>query len=525
MKRNLKKLISAILVTGMTASMLFGCGTSEQVSETSNTSDSEASTDAQASEEEITDIKVAFMSLSPMDDNNTKDVVDAINKITEEKIKVHVDIKWYDPSTFATQVPMMIQANEKLDLIHYTPVPGAGFTSFQGQYQLMEIGSLLNEYAPDAVNILGDLLNATSNKDGVFGATSYRLLSSDQYIFMRKDILDELSLTEKAQNLKSWTEYEEILKAVTESKDIAGIANNDAQGTILSPQPCYNGNDNFADDSMYDQLGDSYQMIAAGEDQVIQCYYFTEDYKNMIDRAADWYQKGYVYKDAATSQDVGQTLLKNGITFSAVGLSELGVEETYRASTGYEMVCPKISNGVIETGSCHKFGFAVPVTATEPEAAVKFINLLYTDKDIANTLAWGVEGRDWVKNANGEAAYPDGLTAETVQYHTADFLYGNQFNVLPWDGSGSDLRDKQLEVMKNAEVSKYMGFTVDSTGIENEITACFNVTKEYKAGLASGSLDVEKSYKEFCEKLKAAGIETVIATYQDQLNRWMAETK
>ena len=521
MKISVKKFLSMAVVVSLSATMLFGCGKSENT-ETNKSSGNETQAVADNDSEEIKEITVAFMSMAPMDDNNTKDVVAAVNKITEDKINVRVNIKWYDPNSYATQIPMMLQANEKLDLIHYTPVPGAGFTAFQGQNQFLDIKEMLNTYAPETVKILGDLLQATTISDSVFATTCYRLLASDQYIYMRKDILDELGLAEKAEKLTSWSEYEEILKAVKENKDIAPVSNNDAQGTILTVQPCFNGSDNFAESSMYNQLGDSYQMIACDDEGKIECYYFTDEYKKMIDRVADWYKKGYVYKDAATSKDVAYTLLKHGVTFSAVGLSEIGVEKTYKAFTGYDMVCPKVTEGIIETGSCHKFGFGVPVTATEPEAAVKFLNLLYTNADLANTLAWGLEGRDWVKNDKGEATYPEGITSENVQYHTADFLYGNQFNVLPWDGAGADLREKQKEVMDSARVSKYMGFLVNATGIEMEVTACFNVTKEYKAALASGSVDVDRVYKEFCEKLKAAGIEKVVAEYQKQLDAWLA---
>lgn len=533
MKKRMIKVVSMLLAASMVMTSAAGCGNSEETgSSTADTKAAEttdkgnedtetAAGEEEADDEEMAEITVALMAMSPKDDSAVADVIAAVNEITESEINVHVDLKWYDPNTYATQVPMMIQANEKLDLIQYTPVPGAGFTSFHGQNQLLDISALLEEHAPETVALMGDLLDATSTSEGTFGIATYRLLASDEYIFMRKDILDELGLTEKAENLSSWTEFEEILAAVKERGDITPISNNDAQGTVLTPQPCFNGNDLFAEDSMYDQLGDSYQMIACGEDGKIECYYFAEDYKTMIDRAADWYSKDYVYKDAATSQDVGQTLLKNGVTFSAVGISEFGVEETYQSSTGYAMVCPKITDGIIETGSCHKFGYGVPVTATEEEAAVKFINELYTNEKLANIMAWGVEGRDWVEK-DGVACYPDGVSADTVLYHESDFLYGNQFNVLPWEGSDADLRDQQKKIMDEAKTSEFMGFIVDSSGIENEVTACFNVTKEYKAGLASGSVNVAELYPEFCQKLKDAGIEKVIETYQQQLDDWLA---
>lgn len=524
--KNISRIIALMLVAVMILA-LASCGNSETNKENVGSEGSKSVSTNNSSENddnaEMNTIEVAFLSMSPLDDSNTAAVIDAINKITEEKINVHVNIKWYAPNTYLTQVPMMIQANEKLDLIHYTPVEGAGYSSFQTSNQLLEIGDLLNEYAPETVSLLGDLLDATSTSEGVYATTCYRLLSTDEYIIMRKDILDELGLTDKAENMSTWNEFEEILAEVKANYDISPIANVDAQGTIINPHPAFNGSDNFSENYFYDNLGDNYNLISCDKDDKISCYFFTEQYKAMIDRVAKWYQKGYVYKDAATSQDVDTTLMKNGVTFSSVALGEVGIAETRKASTGYEVVAKKIIDGVINTGSCVKFGFAVPVTATEPEAAVKFLNLLYTDLDINNILAWGVEGRDWVENDEGLATYPDGVTAETVQYHTSDFLYGNQFNVISWDSSIEKEREVQKEAMDNARKSKYLGFTVDSTNVENEAIACFNVTKEYKASLSSGSVDVETVYAEYCQKLEAAGIQKIIDEYQSQLDKWLAE--
>lgn len=266
-----------------------------------------------------------------------------------------------------------------------------------------------------------------------------------------------------------------------------------------------------------------YYLIAVDEEtDTVESYYFSEEYEKAVARAHEWYKAGLIYKDAATSQDMGDTLIKNNVAFSTIETGELGVETTKGTATGHEVLCKKITEAIISTQACFKFGFAVPVTATEPEAAVKFLNLLYSNADLLNTMAWGVEGRDWV-NKNGEAAYPDGVTAETVAYHTADFLNGNQFLVLPWEGDGADFREIQKSLQDLAPISKYMGFSFDHTGLENELTACFNIGEQYRNGLNSGSVDYKTVLPEFREKLKAAGIDKIIEAYQEQLNAWLGK--
>lgn len=68
------------------------------------------------------------------------------------------------------------------------------------------------------------------------------------------------------------------------------------------------------------------------------------------------------------------------------------------------------------------------------------MNALYTSEELMNLLVWGIEGEDYVVE-DGEAAYPEGVTEDTVEYHTADFLYGNYFLCYPWSGTGLISKD------------------------------------------------------------------------------------
>ncbi len=524
------KVIAVLLTVCMAAGVLAGCGNSEGGSSESEQSSNDAADEDEDDEDEewdgeIVDITVARMVFAPMDDEQVADVIAAVNEITEAQIGVHVDIQHYDASSYGTQVPMMIQANEKLDLMLYTPVPGAGFTSFKSQNQLMEISGILEEHAPDVVEIVGDLLEATSDSTGTYGVPNYRLLVGSEMIFMRKDILEELDLMDKAEAMESWSDFEEILEVVTTETDLAGIVNVDAEGVVLSALPFDNSSDSFAENSNYDNLGDSYYMVMADEEtDTVRSYYESEEFYEMIKRADDWYQKGYVYRDAATAEDYSATLIKNDVGFAMVMAGEIGSDVSQSASAGYELYIKEVTDTMLKTNDCTKFGVAIPVTSDEPEAAARFLNLAYTNEELANMLAWGIEGVDWEVNEDGLADYPEGVTADSVNYHINDFLFANQFIITPWVGSDVDIRQQMTEAMDNAVISKYMGFAVDTDEVEQEVTACFNVIMQYKPGLCAGSTgDVENVYAEFVSKLQAAGIDKVVEAYQAQLDAWLAE--
>ncbi len=521
-----RKLVALMLCAAMVMTALTGCGGTEENVEESAATDSTDSADTADSEEdsEPAEIVVALMCLSPMSEDQTQHVEDKLNEILEEKVNVHADFQWYDASTYASAIPMMISANEQIDLMMFTPNVIVGYQSFMTQNQLVDITDYMDEYGQDIKNVLGDYLTATSKEGRIYGVGNNTSLYASAKICMRKDVLDDLGLTEKAQNMTTWSEFEDILKEVTANTDLKGLVNSDADGTVMSSQPYMFGGDSFSDAYSVDCGGDSYQYVYIDEDSdQVKCYFDSDDWKASILRVKDFYDEGLIYKDAATAQDYADTLIKNGVGFAEVKGSELGVEASYEAATGYEPVVVDITDAKVTTKSFTKFGFAVPVTAEEPAAAVKVLNLMYSDQEFIDTLVWGVEGVDWVLNDDGLATYPDGVTSDTVQYHTADFLYGDRLQVTPWEGSDVDIREQQNETNQTMEQSKYLGFSVDSTDVSSEITAVNNVWKTYYPQLVSGNAeDVEATYQEFIDKLYAAGMQTVLDTYQAQLDEWLA---
>lgn len=529
-----KKAISILLALLMCLMLFAACGNSEQVDtnagsggagQTSSGNGSGQTSGGGADDEDMSEINVALMCLAPIDQNASAAVVDAVNEYTERDINVHVNITWFDAATYGTQIPMQIQAGEKLDVIMFTPVPGASYTSYRSANQLMDISGYLEEYGQTILATEGDLIKGTSYGGAIYGITHYATKTGFETLYVRKDLADAAGVTADLQNAKTWSDLKAAFEKITAQAGMPAMANTDAEGTVLYPRPFMMGSDNLADAFWFDNAGDGYNMIMLDpETDTIQNYFATDEYEYMVKLADEWYRDGLIYKDAATAQDYGDTLVKNDVTYAEIRAAEIGTKESSEAITGYELLAINLAQSKIGTNSCTKFGYAVPVTSTEPEAAVKYLNYLYENGDVLNLLTWGVEGRDWVLDENGQASYPDGVTADNVIYHTADFLYGNQMLITPWQGSALDIREQQQNEMDTAEVSKYMGFSLNTEGLENTITACNNVRLRYHAGLDAGSTgNWEATLASFRTDLEAAGINDLIAAYQAQLDEWLAD--
>lgn len=517
-----KKWFGVSLALALSLSLVAACGNNENTADNGaegndgTVSGSSGSASGKDSEfwEETAEIIVTFPTAGNVADEAKIEA--AINEITEKEINTHVTLDLVEIGSYDQQISLKMSSSEPLDLFF-----SMGFTYQAAQNQLMPMNDLLDEYGQDIKALLGDLLDATTVSGEILGVTPYRILNSDVYAVMRTDVLEDLGLLEKAQNMTSMAEFEEILAAVKENTSYVPLVC-DSNGVILAASGCYLSGDSFSEMGSYDQLGDSLKLIAASMDGEGKVYnnFASAEYREMYERVADWYEKGYVYKDAATTQDYAASLVKANVGFAYVCPSEIGVEAVKSAECGTAMTCVKIMEMPITESTCSNFVWTIPVTAAEPEAAMKMLNLMYTDSRIANLLAWGIEGEHYVVK-DGVAYYPEGVDAGSCGWHTTDWSYGNQFLVLPWEGQSADFREVSEAALQEAERSPYLGFVCDTENIQTELSSVTSVVNEFLPSIDSGTAD-SAFYDEFLEKLEKNGVQVIIDEYQLQLDEWLA---
>ena len=512
----MKKLLSLIEVTALAGTMAVGCFCGVGAEEL----------EAESTVDDV--VEIDFYNIDMIGGTDFSRIEDAVNENSEEEIGVHVNINALDFGSYLQQVSLNLSGNENMDLIAFTPAPPLTFANMTSLNQLLDISDLLGDYGEGITEDLGDYLKGNQIGDGIYGITSHSEFATNMYIIMRKDILDELGLTEKAENMSSWSEYEEILQAVYEAnqnetlpeelRTNACISNSENSGRVIPNQTAMCGSDSFADCYGFDGLGDNYGIISTDpETDTVNEYYKSEDYLECLKRVKSWNEKGYVYKDAALTDLDGTTLMKNGVTFSFIALGNYGIEDVQKKNSGYEVVAKKVLSIPVGSNVCQTWGIGVPVTSDEPEAAVSFINLMYTNADIMNLFSWGIEGEDYEVNEEGEAVQIDGAA-----YTGFPFLWGNASLSYPSEGQGGDFYERAKAEDDNAEMSKYMGFVPNTESFANELTAVNTVLTKYKANLESGSTpDLEGDYQKFLDELDSAGINEVIAGYQEQLNSWL----
>ena len=473
--------------------------------------------------DELTTIKFFISDNNGASSAKVKEIEDAVNAITEAKINVHVDLTSSDWASFMNAVPLALASGEQIDVVAVQPVAPMTLSSLYANNQVMDLSPYLEEYGPDILAVAGDYLDAVTINGEICMVPNVRNYAASEYLVMAQEYIDGLGLKEQFDNIETTEDLEAVLKAVTEEYGIPALAggmSEDARVLVHgSGGMILNANGSFEDSLLYDTGGDNLNVLGIDEEtDTVYNIYETQEFIDACKITKEWYEKGYIFKDAAFSSEAQESICKANAAAGIITTGEISVGANKSAAFGKPVYVKKLKDALITSNAVYRFGLSVPSTAAEPEAAVCFINLLMTDSDLNNTLFWGIEGEDWQVGEDGHAEYLPGQ--DNAEWHLFDFYFGNAYVDTPWSGAPEHSDEK--EANDAAEISKYLGFSLDTSNQTNNIAALTSVMNQYQFSLALG-LWSEESYDEFIEKMKAAGIDEYLADAQQQLDAWLAE--
>lgn len=500
----MKKRIKLFALIAMTATILSACSSG------SKSSDGNTKTTSQP-----TEITWAFPTLGPVPADKQL-IQDEINKITTKEINVKVTLQPISIGNWFQQSNLMITGGEKLDLM---PTLG-NYNQLVAQKQIIDITDLLNKYGQGIKTAVGDnFLKGTTVSGKIYGVANVNGKAGVPSILMRKDILDKYGLS--IDSVKTLDDISKIFEVVSKGEKNMSMLAPIQQGSITT---VYAGG--LIGEPKFDNLGDNFGVILGNDNYKVVDLFESDQYKNLVNTMRDWYLKGYIIKDAATITDTPQSLIKAGKAFAQFTQSETGADVNCSRDTGMPIVQKKLQDPLITTSAIANITWAIPVTCKNPEAAMKFMNLLYTNADIVNLTDWGIEGKHYVKNADGTIGYPKGIDASTTGYNPGiDWLIGDQFLSHIWQGNSQQNAKTVENDNKIAPISNVLGFAFDSTKVKTELANVNNVYKQYAPGLDTGTIDPAKILPEFVSKLKAAGLDKIIAEKQTQLDDWVKTNK
>jgi putative aldouronate transport system substrate-binding protein len=477
-----------------------------------------------APEETVRDITLFCFNMGPVQ-SGLKEVEAAVNEISVPSIKVRVKLMISEVGSYPDQLSMMMSSQEKIDLTQAIALGSARFNNVVAQNQFMDIGDLLEKYAPELLKtvngIIPNYLEGTRVNGKIYGVAGFFSKVTNYYYFVREDLLKKHSLS--IDGIKNLDDLEAFLKKIKAAEpNMAALSAGSSDADIL--QMANGGYYNVGDSVVLDNVGDTSRLGAVffTSPRKVVNLYKTPEYRKKLEWARRLYQAGLVYKDAAINTEMAEELVKANKVASWITGSELGAESAKSAITGYPIKALKLQSGLITTTAMRRFVWGIPSFSKEAEAAIKFLNLMYTDARITDLLNWGIEGRDYVQNPDGTIGYPEGITAQTVPYHSSDFIWGNQFITKIWEGNPPNLGEMRIKENREALPSVLMGFSYDPTPVQNELSSITNVIAQYRPSLESGTADPAVELPRFLKALDDAGADKIIAEIQRQLDVWWA---
>lgn len=464
-------------------------------------------------EPKLVTLEVVMMASAGKD--GTGAVTDAINAYLEEKLNINVNITFISYGNYTQQTNLMLSAGEGIDVF---PVYMTPLTTVADNGQILPLNDLLAKYGQGIVEQIGqEFIDCGKVGDEIFGLTTGRDLAAAYGFEMRKDICDKYGID--YENITTLEQLHDALMIVHE---------NEPNLVCVVPS-----NGELVRNWGWDPLGDASTPLGVlmdmGQSDTVVNLFETDFYKEFVTTMRQWYNEGLIMADAVSNTENVGTMMGAGTAFG--GFMNLkpyfNVQET--TNYGTEIVVSEIVPAFSCTSNVSMATWAIASSTEHPEACMKLLNLMYTDPTLMNLMIYGLEGEHYVVKgdaSNGQKiiGYPDGIDATTTTYRpSGGWLWCNQFVGHVWEGNPADYWDVTRAFNNTAVKSNAFGFTWDSSGVRNQVTACTNVMQKYHQALMCGAVDPEETLPKFNQELKDAGIDDIIADKQAQYDAWRAQ--
>jgi hypothetical protein len=251
----------------------------------------------------------------------------------------------------------------------------------------------------------------------------------------------------------------------------------------------------------------------------------TSEFRTHLARLYDWKAKGLIsvpWKEGFQNFAAATTLVRTDKMFEGPYTYDIGtgtgiaIEAVFIPDIRQAQVAPywgDSQNGIAAWSRNQTYAF-------------DFLTRLYTDRDIANLIQYGIEEQDYTLE-DGVAAY---LKKPAWQWMRENFV--NSLLAYPQATAARDGRDYQERYYQLCEPYVPDGFRFDPTPVAEELAAVRSVyyrdpdtssstpTQQIETLTSLTSASWERDMEHISKQLKEAGIDVVIAEAERQLAAW-----
>ncbi len=441
-----------------------------------------------------------------------EDCLKAANEYIKEKIGVDVNFVLINFGDYDQKMQVLNAGNDKYD-IAFTSNWCNNYNKNISNGTIIPLDDLIKEYAQDTYNLIEPEIWDLARVDGkIYGIINQQIMGRAPIMTVPEITLTTLGLNK--DDFKSYKDSEKYFRAVKEKT---------GNYTFVS-EIWPNWLSSFGFEEVIGQKVPGAIYIGESIDDVkIINQYETPEFKEYI----EWRRK--LVLDGLTPPHVAEInneeiALKSG---DSKVVNYMHFQPTY--TPGMEATWRKLPNDLGEQVAIAKqkpYMSTSAVTATlnsiaatskNPEAAMRVLNLINTDKELFNIFACGIEGVNYKKVSENKVEAVEGSKI----YNKDCWAIGNTFNTYIKPGQTDDVHDLTKEINSNSMKSVLAGFVPNIDNIKTQIYNCTAVVDEYLQPLDYGVVDIDEAYPEFIKQLKIAEVDEVI----DELNRQLGEWK
>jgi putative aldouronate transport system substrate-binding protein len=450
------------------------------------------------------------------------EVITAVNEKLLRDKNIRIEVVYIPWDVWDQRINLMLSTGEEFDIFHIMQ-PTVPLSSYQGMGGLTDITDLIDQYGQNIKRIISpDALNAMRIGGRIYGIPAEWVeLASEGVIALRKDVMDKLGLPMPRTNAD--------LITITEK----AAADWDGNGRLYFTFLGSNGVNPLTSHITslhreYDRFPFNVMDSVAFVDRNgnVSSWIETEEFRKDAQWMWSAYQKGLIHPDILTAQqEQTSSYLTNGnwLVHFGTGGSVRGVQannnpdfkpedfigiKLYPEKPDFAYQSVKNLNGVSST-------------SRHPEAAIQFFDWLYTSQENYNLFMYGREGIEYTMT-------PEGFREMTLDennlslYEQADWMLGH----LNYIKVGSETLPYVVDWLYTLDADKvnFPGndFLFSSSNVEAE---WINVQTELLTSIAPIYLGVQSYDEAFpaaLRRMKAAGLDRVIAEYSRQMQEHLA---
>lgn len=442
----------------------------------------------------------------------------ALNAILVKKINATVQLNPVDWGSYDQKRKLAFAAGEPCDLVFTAPW-------INNYYQLVANGDLLplDDLLPkDAPKTYASLpradWNAVRINGKIYAVINQQLFPKYWGVQVRQDLARKIGLNvDKLRAYKDLTSVLAKLKAA--APGVTPLYSDDQGGGGLF----------FPEQAGFDPLIDA--AAVRYNDRSLRVFdpAETPEFKQAVTLAYQWHRAGYYTTDPMPVSDA-LAAFKAGrfaATIAQARPSEAEMAKS-KAQYGWDFVQKSFTKPLLTTAALSATMTGVCRSSRNPDAALRFLELLNTDPQVYNLMTHGIAGKHYVvvDKAHSLIGLPKGVTTSTDGYYpNTDWEFGNQFNAFYTDKSQIGSWPVQQQGNLTAIPSVALGFSPTTDKIKAQVAQVTAAEKQYGQPLMQGLVNPATGLPRYIQALKAAGADRIVAEVQSQLNAWAQANK